>query len=229
MPIRRSPRRRPSKTVEERVENWVSPADLSALLEVIFVNVVLSGDNAVVVGMAAAGLDPRLRNKAIAIGIIAATVLRIAFSLVASQMLEIVGLTFVGGLLLAWVCWKMWGELRAQHIEDAESSGDTKVEFAPKTLRAAMWQIVVADVSMSLDNVLAVVGIARTNMTMLMIGLAMSILLMGAASSLIARLLARYRWISYVGLVLIVFVTISMLWDGGHEIARHMGWLPPAL
>ncbi len=208
------------------MQNWLSPADLSALVQVIFVNVVLSGDNAVVVGMAAAGLPPALRNKAIAAGIIAATVLRIVFSIAASEMLTVVGLTFLGGALLAWVCWKMWGELREAHLEaDEEHPGEEHVEFPHKTFGAAMGQIIIADVSMSLDNILAVVGIARTNLTMMAIGLVMSILLMGIASSLIAGLLARYRWISYIGLALIVFVSVTMLWDGGHEIAVYAGWL----
>ncbi len=208
------------------MHNWLSPADLSALIQVIFVNVVLSGDNAVVVGMAAAGLPPQLRGKAIAAGIIAATVLRIVFSIAASEMLTVVGLTFLGGALLAWVCWKMWCELREAHMEaDAEHPGEKHVEFPHKTFAAAMWQIIIADVSMSLDNILAVVGIARTNLTMMAIGLVMSILLMGIASSLIAGLLARYRWISYIGLALIVFVSVSMLWDGGREILIHAGWL----
>jgi YjbE family integral membrane protein len=211
------------------VENWVSPADLRALVEVIFVNVVLSGDNAVVVGMAAAGLDPKLRNKAIAIGIVVATVLRIVFSVVASELLTVVGLTFLGGALLAWVCWKMWCELRAAHLErSCGQSGEAQIEYPHKTLRAAMCQIIIADVSMSLDNILAVVGIARTNFHMLVAGLVMSILLMGLASGLIAGLLARHRWISYVGLALIVFVSASMLWDGGAEIGRHVGWLKRA-
>ena len=210
------------------MENWVNPADVSAFVEVVFVNVVLSGDNAVVVGMAAAGLEPRLRNKAIAAGIIAATVLRIVFSLAAAEMLAIVGLTFVGGLLLAWVCWRMWCELRDVDQDKLSMTGGVDGELPTKTLRAAMWQIIVADVSMSLDNVLAVVGIARTNVAMLVAGLVMSILLMGIASSLIAGLLARHRWISYVGLALIVFVALSMLHDGGMEIAHHAGWLKAA-
>jgi YjbE family integral membrane protein len=207
------------------VENWVSPADLSAFVQVAFVNVVLSGDNAVVVGMAAAGLEPRLRYKAIACGIVAATVLRVVFSLAAAEMLTIVGLTFLGGVLLAWVCWKMWCELREIHDDTLSMTGGVDGELPTKTLRAAMWQIIVADVSMSLDNVLAVVGIARTNVGMLVAGLVMSILLMGLASGMIAGLLARYRWISYVGLALIVFVAVSMLRDGGVEIARYAGWM----
>ncbi|MBI3515268.1 MAG: TerC family protein [Proteobacteria bacterium] len=207
------------------MENWLNPTDLNALVQVIFVNVVLSGDNAVIVGMAAAGLEPKLRNKAIVAGIVAATVLRIVFSLVAVQMLEIVGLLFLGGALLGWVAWKMWCELREAHLEqDADHSGESHVEFPHKTFAAAMWQIIVADVSMSLDNILAVVGIARTNLTMLVVGLVMSIVLMAVASSLIAALLARYRWISYIGLALIVFVAVKMMWDGGLDVAQHFGW-----
>ncbi len=198
------------------MENWLNPTDLNALIQVIFVNVVLSGDNAVIVGMAAAGLEPKLRNKAIIAGIVAATVLRIVFSLVAVQMLEIVGLLFLGGALLAWVAWKMWCELREAHLEqDANHSGESH-------------QIIVADVSMSLDNILAVVGIARTNLTMLVVGLVMSIVLMAVASSLIAALLARYRWISYIGLALIVFVAVKMMWDGGLDVAHHFGWVAAA-
>jgi YjbE family integral membrane protein len=211
------------------VENWLSPADLNALIQVIFVNVVLSGDNAVIVGMAAAGLEPRLRNKAIVAGIVVATVLRIVFSFGAVQMLEIVGLLFLGGALLAWVAWKMWCELREAHVEaDAAHPGEMHVEFPHKTFAAAMWQIIVADVSMSLDNILAVVGIARTNLTMLAVGLVMSIVLMAVASSLIAALLARYRWISYIGLALIVFVAVKMMWDGGVDVAVHFGWIAAA-
>jgi YjbE family integral membrane protein len=207
------------------VENWVNPADLNALIQVIFVNVVLSGDNAVIVGMAAAGLEPKLRNKAILAGIVVATVLRIVFSVVAVEMLEIVGLLFIGGALLGWVAWKMWCELREAHLEaDADHPGETHVEFPHKTFSAAMWQIIVADVSMSLDNILAVVGIARTNLPMLVVGLVMSIVLMAVASSLIAALLARYRWISYIGLALIVFVAVKMMWDGGLDVAHHFGW-----
>ena len=207
------------------MENWVNPADLNALIQVIFVNVVLSGDNAVIVGMAAAGLEPKLRHKAIVAGIVAATVLRIVFSVVAVQMLEIVGLLFIGGALLGWVAWKMWCELREAHIEADGDDGEKHVEFPHKTFAAAMWQIIVADVSMSLDNILAVVGIARTNLPMLIVGLVMSIVLMAVASSLIAALLARYRWISYIGLALIVFVAVKMMWDGGLDVAHHFGWV----
>ena len=206
------------------MENWVNPADLNALIQVIFVNVVLSGDNAVIVGMAAAGLEPKLRNKAIVAGIVVATVLRIAFSVVAVQMLEIVGLLFLGGALLGWVAWKMWCELREAHLEADDDSDGEHVEFPHKSFASAMWQIIIADVSMSLDNILAVVGIARTNLPMLVVGLVMSIVLMAVASSLIAALLARYRWISYIGLALIVFVAVKMMWDGGFDVARHFGW-----
>ncbi len=138
------------------MQNWLSAADLSALIEVMFINVVLSGDNAVIVGMAAAGLEPRLRSKAIAFGIVFATVLRIGFALVAVEMLRIVGVLLVGGLLLGYVAWKMFGELREAHLErDAAHPGEPHVEFARKSLRSAIWQIIVADISMSLDDVLS--------------------------------------------------------------------------
>jgi YjbE family integral membrane protein len=208
------------------VQNWLSAADLSALIEVMFINVVLSGDNAVVVGMAAAGLEPRLRSKAIAFGIVFATVLRIAFALVAVEMLQIVGVLLVGGLLLGYVAWKMFGELREAHLEqDAAHPGEAHVEFARKSLRSAIWQIIVADISMSLDNILAVAGIAASNPKMLVIGLVVSIVLMGVASSVIASLLARYRWISWIGLALIVYVAVVMVYNGAVAVALHFGWL----
>jgi YjbE family integral membrane protein len=208
------------------VEHWVSPADLSALVQVIFINVVLSGDNAVVIGMAAAGLPPRLRNKAIAFGIVAATVLRIGFALVAVELLAFVGVLLVGGLLLAYVAWKMYRELREARLErDARHPGEEHVEFPHKTLRQAMCQIIIADISMSLDNILAVAGIAAANPRMLIAGLVCSIVLMAVASGVIANLLGRYRWISWVGLLLIVYVAVKMIYDGGKLVALHLGWL----
>ncbi|MEJ0068359.1 MAG: YjbE family putative metal transport protein [Pseudomonadota bacterium] len=208
------------------MQHWVSPADLSALLQVIFINVVLSGDNAVVIGMAAAGLEPRLRHKAITFGIVVATVLRIGFALVAVELLAVVGVMLLGGLLLGYVAWKMFRELRQAHLEADAAHPDTpRVEFPRKSLRAAMWQIMVADISMSLDNVLAVAGIAASNPTMLVVGLVISIILMAVASSVIATLLARYRWISWIGLALIVYVAVVMIYDGAKAVALHLGWL----
>ncbi len=187
-------------------EAWV------ALGKVVMIDLVLAGDNAIVIGMAAAGLPQAQRNKAILVGVIAATVLRIAFASVAIWLLQIIGLLLVGGLLLLWVCWKMWRELRHPHHVDAAG------QPAPKTFAAAAWQIVVADVSMSLDNVLAVAGAAREHPTVLIIGLALSVALMGLAATFIARLLNRFSWIAYLGLAIILYVAFEMIYRGSVEI-----------
>jgi len=191
-------------------------AGFAALLQVIAIDLVLAGDNAIVIGLAAAGLPAEQRKKAILVGIIAATVLRIGFAAITAQLLGIVGLQFIGGLLLAWVCWKMWSELRsadhnAEHAENAEAAGETRVK---KTFLQAAMQIVIADVSMSLDNVLAVAGAAQDHTTVLIIGLVISIALMGLAANFVARLLHRHRWIAYVGLAVIVYVAGTMLYHG---------------
>ncbi|WP_342148052.1 TerC family protein [Methylorubrum sp. SB2] len=192
---------------------------LSALLQVIMIDLVLAGDNAVVIGLAAAGLPKEQRNKAILIGIIAATILRIIFAGLVTQLLAIVGLLLVGGLLLLWVCWKMWHEIRAGHGGDPDAAIASAEASAPrKTFAQAAWQIVVADVSMSLDNVLAVAGAAREHPTVLIIGLVLSIALMGLAASFIARLLQRYPWIAYVGLAIILYVAFDMIYRGGLEV-----------
>lgn len=191
---------------------------LVALAQVTFINLVLSGDNAVVIGMAAAGLPARQRSRAIAAGIAAATVLRIVMAVVAVRLLRISGLVLLGGLLLLWVCWKMWGEIRAGAdgealAPSADADGAVAGESG-KTLWEAATQIIVADVSMSLDNVLAVAGAAQEQPVILAIGLVLSIALMGLAASFIASLLNRYRWISYVGLAIILYVAGSMIWQG---------------
>lgn len=195
---------------------------LSALLQVIMIDLVLAGDNAVVIGLAAAGLPKDQRNKAILIGIIAATVLRIIFAGLVTQLLAIVGLLLAGGLLLLWVCWKMWREIRAGHGQDPDAevaAAEAAAGTGPrKTFGQAAWQIVVADVSMSLDNVLAVAGAAREHPTVLIIGLALSIALMGLAASFIARLLQRYHWIAYVGLAIILYVALDMIYRGALEV-----------
>ena len=201
-----------------------------ALLQVIGIDLVLAGDNAIVIGLAAAGLPKELRGKAILVGIAAATVMRIGFALITTQLLAIVGLLLAGGILLLWVCWKMWQELRAgahQHdIEAVEALADRDIDAdgavaddAPrKTFAQAATQIVVADVSMSLDNVLAVAGAAKDHPTVLVIGLALSIALMGFAASWIAGLVNKHRWIAYVGLAIIVYVALKMMWEGWHEV-----------
>ncbi|WP_392711415.1 TerC family protein [Rhizobium ruizarguesonis] len=195
-------------------------AGLTALLQVIAIDLVLAGDNAVVIGLAAAGLEATQRRKAIVVGILAATVLRILFASVAVYLLAIVGLLLAGGLLLLWVCWKMWRELRASHGGNHEAAG---AEGAPrKTFFQAATQIVIADVSMSLDNVLAVAGAAREHPSVLVIGLALSIALMGIAANLIARLLNNHRWIAYVGLLIILYVSLDMIHRGAVEVLPYM-------
>ncbi|MET0743194.1 MAG: TerC family protein [Microvirga sp.] len=195
---------------------------LSALLQVIMIDLVLAGDNAIVIGLAAAGLPKDQRAKAILIGIIAATILRIGFAAVTTQLLQIVGLLLAGGILLLWVCWKMWRELRAGHHEEAdgvEALAGHEAGTAPrKTFAQAAWQIVVADVSMSLDNVLAVAGAAREHPGILVFGLVLSVALMGIAASFIAKLLQRHRWIAYVGLAIILYVAGEMIYRGAHEV-----------
>ncbi|WP_042696097.1 TerC family protein [Azospirillum sp. B506] len=196
---------------------------LFALLQVIMIDLVLAGDNAIVIGLAAAGLPKEHRGKAILIGILAATVLRIAFAAVTTQLLQVIGLLLAGGVLLLWVCWKMWRELRQSQDEDeavdALENDDGAAASGPrKTLGQAVWQIVVADVSMSLDNVLAVAGAAREHLGVLVIGLTLSIALMGLAASLIARVLHKHRWLAYVGLAIILYVALDMIYRGAQEV-----------
>jgi YjbE family integral membrane protein len=214
-------------------ESLLTSEALVALGQVIMIDLVLAGDNAIVIGLAAAGLPKDQRNKAILIGIIAATVLRIIFALLTTQLLQILGLLLMGGVLLLWVCWKMWRELRAgpQHDIDAiEALGDEDTnkdgsiaKGAPrKTFAQAAWQIVIADVSMSLDNVLAVAGAAHEHPTVLIIGLVLSIALMGLAATFIARLLQKHRWIAYVGLAIILYVAGDMIYRGVLEVWPHL-------
>ncbi|HET7911559.1 MAG TPA: TerC family protein [Pseudolabrys sp.] len=192
---------------------------IAAVLQVIMIDLVLAGDNAVVIGLAAAGLPPAQRSKAILVGIIAATVLRLAFAAIAVELLAITGLLLAGGILLLWVCWKMWRDLRGPGAEDTEAALMKREAHVPrKTFAQAAWQIVLADVSMSLDNVLAVAGAARDHPYALIFGLALSIVLMGVAANYIARLLNRHRWIAYAGLAIILYVSLDMIWRGYWEL-----------
>jgi len=204
--------------------------DLSALLEnfnwavfgqIMFANVVLSGDNAVLIGLAAAGLPPAQRSRAILFGMVLATVLRIVFSIFAVYLLEVPGLLLIGGLLLLWVAYGFFKELREKKAEESnpEGHGDGA---GGKSMMQALKQIVIADVSMSLDNVLAIAGIARGNMPMLILGLAVSIILMGVAASIIARLLAKFRWIAYAGVALIAWIGIEMTYEGAHQLYGYL-------
>jgi YjbE family integral membrane protein len=194
---------------------------LTALFQVMMIDLVLAGDNAIVIGLAAAGLPKEQRAKAILIGIGAATVLRIIFAGLTTQLLQIQGLLLAGGLLLIWVAYKMWAELRAGHGErdlDAVAAAGAADGPPTKTFAQAAWQIVVADVSMSLDNVLAVAGAARDYPYILIFGLVLSIGLMGLAASFIARLLQKHRWVAYVGLAIIVYVALDMTYRGFMEV-----------
>ncbi|MET0532165.1 TerC family protein [Microvirga sp. P5_D2] len=210
------------------LSNFFGP-EVVAFLMVVGIDLALAGDNAIVIGLAAAGLPKEQRNKAILLGVLAATVLRIIFALITTQLLAIVGLLLAGGVLLLWVCWKMWRELRVTHAEeeaaeealegkDLNSDGTIAGGAPRKTFSQAAWQIVIADVSMSLDNVLAVAGAAREHPYILAFGLLLSIALMGLAASYIARLLQRYRWIAYVGLAIILYVSLKMIYEGLLEI-----------
>ena len=193
--------------------------EFSALVQVILIDLLFAGDNAIAVGLVAAGLPAEQRKKVISIGISLAVVMRIGFAVVTVQLLKIPGLLFVGGLLLLWVCWRLWIDLRkreahAAAVDSAESSAIKE----GLTFRQALIQILVADLSMSLDNVLAVAGVARDHLTILIFGLALSVVLMMVAATAIANLLNKYKWIGYVGLLIILFVAVSMMWEGGSEI-----------
>lgn len=201
--------------------DFITPDVLTALFQVILIDLVLAGDNAIVIGLAAAGLPKAQRAKAILIGIGAATLLRMVFAGLTTQLLQIVGLLLAGGVLLIWVAWKMWRELRAGHGGEADLDSleaGAEPEGRRKTFAQAAWQIVVADVSMSLDNVLAVAGASRDYPYILIFGLILSIGLMGVAASFIARLLQKHRWIAYVGLAIILYVALDMTWRGFHEV-----------
>jgi YjbE family integral membrane protein len=212
------------------MSEFFSVEALTALIEVIMIDLVLAGDNAIVIGLAAAGLPKQQRTRAILVGIIAATILRVIFALTTTQLLRLgPGLLVGGGLLLLWVCWKMWRELRTGPVErhsldevlanqDLDADGTIAGSAQRKTFAQAAWQIVIADVSMSLDNVLAVAGAALEHPYVLIFGLLLSIALMGVAATFIARLLQRHRWIAYIGLAIILYVALQMIWDGAHAI-----------
>jgi YjbE family integral membrane protein len=194
----------------------LDPGGLLALGQVLMIDVVLAGDNAVVIGLAAARVPHQLRRKVILFGLAAAVLLRVAMALVAVQLMQIIGLTLAGGILLLWVSWRFWRDISGSHAK-----GHAEIN-AGASLRQAIVQITLADVSMSLDNVLAVAGAAREHLDVLVIGLLLSVALMGAAANLIARLLERWRWISYLGLAIVIYVAISMVWSGSHDVIEAL-------
>ncbi|MGH6632167.1 MAG: TerC family protein [Sphingopyxis sp.] len=208
--------------------NITEPAALAAFLQVLMIDLVLAGDNAIVVGALAAGLPADQRKKVILIGVLAALVLRIAFALVVQQLMGIVGLIFIGGLLLVWVAWKMWRELRhtGQSHGSPEIEGDEHSGLKPaKSFAGAAWAVAIADVSMSLDNVLAVAGAAREHPGIMIVGLIFAVALMGLAANIIAKYIERYRWIAYVGLAVIVYVAVKMIYEGWVDPGVGIGTL----
>jgi YjbE family integral membrane protein len=188
-----------------------------SLLNVIVIDVVMAGDNAIIVGLAASRVAPELRARVIFWGTVGAVVLRVLFAAVAVHLLAIVGLTLAGGILLLWVCWKMYRELVRGHTVPASAASANAAK--PMSFRAAVTQIVLADVSMSLDNVLAVAGVAKGSPAVLIIGLGVAIVLMAVAANYIANLLSRYPWITWIGLLIVLWVAIEMIFDGSREIA----------
>lgn len=204
--------------VVQDFSNIAQPAQFAAFLQVLMIDLVLAGDNAIVVGALAAGLPAVQRKKVILIGVMAALVLRIIFALMVTWLLGIVGLVLAGGLLLLWVAWRMWRDLRQDtNAETAEHEGLRPA----KTFAAAAWGVAVADVSMSLDNVLAVAGAAREHPGILIVGLIFAVALMGLAANVIAKYIERYRWIAWFGLAVIVYVAGKMIYEGWHEVAPH--------
>jgi YjbE family integral membrane protein len=190
--------------------------DLTALVQVLIIDIALAGDNAVVVGMAVAGLPEHQQRRAIIAGIAGATLVRVLLGAITLQLLQIIGLLLAGGVLLLWVCWKMFRELRRGHHAAAHG------EVRRKSLRQAMIQIVLADVSMSLDNVLAVAGAAEGRTWVLVAGITISVILMGVAAQVIAKLLERFRWIAWAGLAIVLYVALKMIWEGSHEVAAAL-------
>ena len=203
-----------------------------ALLQVVLIDIVLAGDNAIVIGMAAARVPQVVRRKVIFWGLVAAVVARVCLATVTVELLEIIGLMFAGGVLLLWVCWKLWRDIResAEEKKAAEEAGNAlpdklggpySAEASTQMVRRAIIQIAAADLSMSLDNVLAVAGAARNHVVVLAVGLCLSIGLMGVAASMIARVLNRHAWISYAGLFIVLYVALSMIWRGSMNIMHH--------
>lgn len=211
--------------------NITSPTAMAAFLQVLMIDIVLAGDNAIVVGALAAGLPADQRKKVIAIGVVAALVLRIVFALTVTWLLGIVGLVLAGGLLLLWVAWRMYRDIHS-HAGEEHSAGSPEIEGdehsglpASKSFAAAAWSVAVADVSMSLDNVLAVAGAAREHPGILIVGLIVAVAMMGIAANIIAKYIERFRWIAWVGLAVIVYVALKMIWEGFHEVQPVLGFM----
>jgi YjbE family integral membrane protein len=197
--------------------------ELIALAQVVLIDVALAGDNAIIIGLAASRVSADKRSRVVAWGIGGAVVVRLLFAALATELLAIIGLTLAGGIVLLWVCWKMYREVRRGHLQPADADVNTPAErdvLAGRSFRDAVIRIVVADVSMSLDNVLAVAGAAKGHVVVLVVGLGLSILLTALAAGLIAKLLARYPWITWLGLAVVLYVALEMIWRGVGEVTR---------
>jgi YjbE family integral membrane protein len=204
------------------IATLITPQAIAAFFEILAIDIVLAGDNAIVVGALAAGLPAEQRRKVIMIGVLAALVLRIVFALLVTQLLQIVGLVLAGGILLLWVAWRMYREIRhkGESAGSAEIAGDEHSGLrSAKTFASAAWGVALADVSMSLDNVLAVAGAARDHPWVLVFGLVLSVILMGVAANFIARYVERYRWIAWAGLLVILWVALKMIFEGARHVA----------
>jgi YjbE family integral membrane protein len=216
------------RSIVHDFSNITQPGAFAAFLQVLMIDLVLAGDNAIVVGALAAGLPAEQRKKVILIGVIAALVLRIAFALIVTQLMQIIGLILIGGLLLLWVSWRMWRDLRheGESAGSAEIAGDEHSGLKPaKSFAGAAWAVAVADVSMSLDNVLAVAGAAKDHPGILIVGLIFAVALMGLAANVIAKYIERYRWIAYIGLAVIVYVAGKMIYEGWVDPQVGLGTL----
>ncbi len=196
-------------------------SELSALMQVILVDLLFAGDNAIAIGLVAAGLPREQRRKVITIGIMLAVIARIVFAVLTVQLLKIPGLLLIGGLLLLWVCWRLWKDMRSDRRHSVDAQSETSSADGSVTFRQALFRILVADISMSLDNVLAVASIAREHLVILVFGLMLSVVLMVVGATMIANLLNKYKWIEYVGVLIIFFVAVTMLWEGGHDVAQR--------
>ncbi|WP_037551628.1 TerC family protein [Sphingomonas sp. URHD0057] len=204
------------------IASMITPSAIAAFFEILAIDIVLAGDNAIVVGALAAGLPAAQRRKVIMIGVLAALVLRIAFALLVTQLLQVVGLVLAGGILLLWVAWRMYRELR--HKDESKGSeeivGDEHSGLqSARSFASAAWGVALADVSMSLDNVLAVAGAAKDHPWVLVFGLILSVILMGVAANFIARYIDRYKWIAWLGLLVILWVALKMIWEGAGHVA----------
>lgn len=197
----------------------LEPGALQALTKVILIDLMLAGDNAIIIGALAAGLPAHERRKVIAVGMVAALVLRIGFAIIVTELLDVVGLRLAGGLLLLWVCWKMYRELRPHTPEDHEGG---PALTSTKTFLGAVWAVAIADVSMSLDNVLAVAGAAQHHIEVMVIGLVLSVALMGVAANYVAKVIERFQWLGWIGLGLILYVAVEMIIGGGQDVTPYV-------